>query len=551
MGAEQPLAPAVTGAPPGGRTRGRARTPEQHSAQQAAARRAGALQALGGAVAQSAALEIPPPVTHVARRKPAVAPKLQAEAFELARQVYYLHNGTINDCARAVIDAGLSDSEDRVVVSERLRSWWKRERWAKRPTRQTFAIRDANHDGGLYRSRRICVGQATGSGPAPKGKKCPQSALADSEYCYHHDPRPEYVKAREIQAATLARARGCDMVAIEPLRRWMEGERRRLLAHARASGAVHPNNSGWCLLAQAMRVDQSVIARMMKGTHNGAAARAGAGPTDTIRACTVLRYLQPAGVGFRELYGFDPPAATREGRLICPRCGGPKNHASGLCRRCYDSEGSPCSYVNRRGERCGTQTRHESGVCAKCRKITERVHRPRPGRSSYVSAPMLILATGEYRDVPSLAWVARRMWAVNAAGVRDVFKTQKSLLSGLVKQFRKRGFSSAAEVERAHSALVAEHAEVPWPRRDGDVALEAAGMVPFAPFQRWLAARYEELGSYARLAERIHINPDHLSQWLRGVAVKRTVRRATVDRALGAWGEGTTFTDLYETEVSR
>lgn len=549
MGAEQLLSPNALAVPGDARTRGR--TAEEHTAGQAAARRAGALQALTGALQEAAALEIPPPVTNIVRRKLGVAPKLPAEAFELARQVYYLHHGTMMDCARSVIDAGLSDTEDLVMVKERLGTWWEREEWPKRATLQTFAIRDANHDGGLYRSPRICVGEATGSGPAPKGKKCPQSALNDSEYCFHHDPRAEYVKARRIQAARLAEARGFDMVPIAPLQRWMDDERKRLLAQARTAGRVHPNNVGWCLLARAMHLDQSVIGRMLQGKHNGGATRAGRGPTDTIRASTVVRYLEPTGVAFRDIYGFDPPARSDERPLICPRCGSRKNHASKVCRGCHEAEGSPCSYVNRRGKRCNVTTTHESGVCAKCRRITERVHKPRFGRAGYVSVPMLILATGEYRDLPNLAWVARRMWAANAAGVRDVFKSQKVLASSLVKQFRRREWSSTADASRAHTALVAEHGEVPWPEQSGQVELEAAGMVPSAPFAQWLAERRDELGSYAQLARRIHMNPDNLSTWLQGTVPKTTVRRATVDRALEAWGDGTTFKDLYRTEAQR
>jgi DNA-binding transcriptional regulator YdaS (Cro superfamily) len=76
-------------------------------------------------------------------------------------------------------------------------------------------------------------------------------------------------------------------------------------------------------------------------------------------------------------------------------------------------------------------------------------------------------------------------------------------------------------------------------------------MVPSAPFAQWLAERRDELGSYAQLARRIHMNPDNLSQWLRGTVPKTTVRRATVDRALEAWGDGTTFKDLYRTETQR
>jgi hypothetical protein len=548
MGAQQLVTDEPPDTAPPAALSTRRMTPEQHTARQAAARRAGALAGLGDALEESATLIVPPPVTEVVPRKRGVTPKLPAEAFELARKVYFVNHGSMTDCARAVLAAGLSETDDLVQVRERLQTWWAREEWPKRPMLGTFAIRDANFDGGLYRSARLCISQATGNGPAPKGKKCPQSALADSDYCYHHDPRPEYVEARRVQAARLAESRGYDMVPIAPFCEWMDQERKRLLAQARAAGHVHPNNTGWSLLARRTGVDQSVIGRMMKGNHNGGAARRGE-LTDTIRASTLVRYLEPTGVSFKDLYGFDPPARRDSGPWTCPSCGGRKNHGSKVCRPCHDAEGTPCSYVNRRGKRCNVPTKHASGVCAKCRQITERVHRPRTGRPSFLSVPMLTLATGEYRDVPSHAWVARRMWAANAGGVRDVFKTQKSLVGSLAKHFRKHRWLSTADAAAAHARLVTEHGDVPWPSAEGH-PLEAAGMVPFAPFARWLTERRDELGSYKALTERIHVNPDNISKWLRGVVPKTTVRRATVDQALAAWGDGTTFADLYAGEAS-
>jgi hypothetical protein len=162
---------------------------------------------------------------------------------------------------------------------------------------------------------------------------------------------------------------------------------------------------------------------------------------------------------------------------------------------------------------------------------------------------MLILATSAYSELANLAWVARRMWAANAAGVCDAFKTQKSLASGLAKQFRKHGWTSAADAASAHRDLVAAHGDVPWPERDGEV--EAAGLVPFAPFARWLSERHTELGSYKQLDKRIAMNPDNISKWLRGTPPKTTVRRATVDAALARWGDGTTFDDLYAKETQQ
>jgi hypothetical protein len=179
------------------------------------------------------------------------------------------------------------------------------------------------------------------------------------------------------------------------------------------------------------------------------------------------------------------------------------------------------------------------------------VHKPRTGRPSFVSIPMLILALGEYRDVPVHAWVARRMWAANAGGVRDVFKNQTALTGSLVKRFAKRGISTTTQAEAAYLSLTEKHGAVAWPTTDtGD--LEVAGMVPFAPFGRWLAARYQELGSYKAVGERVRMNADNISKWTRGVPeTKITIRRATVDQALANWGDGTDFGDLYKKGVAR
>jgi hypothetical protein len=549
MAAQPLLERAKARAPTPARPRRRALSPAEHAAKLEAQRRNNALEILANVSTQANDLPVPPPVLEIIPRKQGLPPKLPAAAFELARQVYYLQHGSLAQCARAVIASGLSDSKNPTVVADRLRTWWAREQWPRRGPVETFRLRDANFDGGLYRGQRTCIGEATGSGPAPKGKKCEQSALLDSDYCYHHDAREEYVQARAAQAKLLAAARRSDMVDITPFQQWMEHERKRLLAQEHQRRRVHPNQTGWGLLAAAINVDLTVIGRMRSGNHNGGAARAGIGPTKTIRASTLVRYLAPTQTTFQDIYGFDPPAAgANQARNTCPNCGGRKYHQSKLCRTCHEATAVQCSYVNRAGRRCTHKTTHSSGSCGACRRIIERQPKPNPGRPTWVSTPMLILAAGQYCEQANLAWVARRMWAANAAGVREVFKSQKSLTSGLVKQFRKREITTTDAARAFQQQLIAKHGETTWPQ--GAAPIEAAGMVPFAPFKAWLAERLEEVGSYAKLAQRIHMNPDNISKWLRGTCVKTTVRRATVDQALDAFGAGTTFADLYLTEVS-
>lgn len=442
-----------------GSPRRRARTADEWQSRLDVQRRAGCLQQLADAVAESQrTLEVPAPVERVERRGPGVPPKLNPAALELARQVYYLQHGTLADAARAIIAADLADTQDVTVVRERLQTWWARERWPKRSTRVAFAIRDTTHDGGLYRSPRLCVGETSGNGPAPKGKKCEQSALADSDWCFHHDPRPEYVAKRAVQTARLRAGRQAGMVPLAPFQAWCEAQRHRMLTQAQASRPVHPNATGWGLLADAMGVDQSALGRLMKGVHSARPGR-----VTKIKAVTVARYVAPLGLTFRDIYGFDPPSVG-DPAVVCPGCGGAKGHESTVCLDCFDAtQGAPCSYVNRRGVRCRVLTRHESGVCAKCRQITERIPKPRTGRASYLTPRLLTLALGEYRDLPVTAWVASRMWTHNAGEVRGVFTSRKSLAGALAKYLRKHGWNTAAAAEKAYAELVAEHGPAAWP----------------------------------------------------------------------------------------
>ncbi len=431
---------------------------DQPAARADGARRARALEALAQAIAESSNMAIPPPVTQTTAETGS-RPLLPPEAFELARQVYYLQHGTFSACANAVIAAGLADGATPALVVGRLRTWWRRQGWPKRSHAAMLALRDANFDGGMIRSERLCAGRTTGNGRAAKGEKCTHSAMRDSDYCPHHDPRPEYVQARRVHAARLAQRRAFGLVPIEPLQRWLEAERQRLLARAQAAGRAHPNNKGWGLLARSIGVDQSLLTRIMTGRHSGAATRAGK-RSNVIRAATVVSHLEGSGVQFRDLYGFDAPQPTDP--LVCPRCGQEKAARSAICRACYDLRGSRCTYVNRRGRRCPKRTSHPSGVCHCCRTVTERVRKPRWRRPSNLTPAMLTIATGEHRDLPDLAWVAKRMWETNAAGVRGTYKSRKTLREGLVKHFRRHGWISAADSESTHARLLAEHGPMAW-----------------------------------------------------------------------------------------
>jgi hypothetical protein len=433
-------------------------TPERWKGRQDTQRRAGVLERVSETVA-SIELEIPEPVLEVKRRKRGVAPKLPAEAFELARQVYYLQHGTIADAAKAIVAARLSDTDNETQVYERLQTWWQREEWPKRQMLDTFALRDAAQDGGLYRGR-LCKGTTTGKAAAPAGVPCGQSALKGSDYCPHHDPRPKYVEMRRLAAERFRERRLADQVPLKPFQRWLDEGRRRLLREAKANWRVHHNATGWGMLAEELDVDLSQLTRWAHGYKKRGK------PVTEIRAKTVVRYLAKVDVTFEDVYGFPPPTLEEDTRERCPECGGPKNAASKTCRTCFEaSEGDQCAYVNRAGRRCPVTTAHESGYCCKCRRIVERVPKPRLGLPSFIDDAILLYALDEYRRVDKVAWVAKVLWAANIGGVADHYKATKSLREQLVRVFRKRGWHSKNDVETAYWLLVAEQGSVVWPEQ--------------------------------------------------------------------------------------
>jgi hypothetical protein len=534
-------------------------TAEEYDARLAAQRRTRVLAEVAEALAHE--LDVPPPVTEVRHSTTGTRPLLGVEALELARRVYYEGYGSFRDCARAIIEAGLCEDVTRhsqdpeTVIGGRLLNWWRRERWPKRPTRHTFALRDAAHEGGLFRSERLCRGLATGSGPTPRGKPCRQSAMLDSDYCWLHDPRPEYDERRRRIGAHFAVRRAADMVPVAPFQDFLERERGRLLAEASARGSVHANMRGWRYVSAELGLDASIIGRIMQGTHNGAAMRTGKGVQGMIRAKTVRKYLAGAGVSFEDLYGFEPPVVSDLSTFACPRCGGSKNSASTMCRACFETRGTPCPYVNRHGRTCGILTEHPSGYCHKCRRTlsgAKRVKRPhKPPKVSLVEGPTSVLALDEYLRAPSFEWIACKLWA---AGASSGYLDRRSLACGLSKFFATRGVDGSAPDFLAR--LVEHHGEPRWPARDPGLLLENLPfLVPFAPFHTWLRDCHAAVGGPARGSIKLlsgYVGMDYktgqLGQWLRGVNGDGTprmfVNRSIVERALSGWGDGTLL-DLY------
>lgn len=523
--------------------RTRTRDPEHYRRRREARRHSAALRTLSTVPAEID-LDVPEPVTEVVLRERGKAPKLPAEAFELARQVYYLQHGNFSDCARAIIAAGLGDSDDFDIVRERLQTWWQRERWPKRPIAQTIALRDAAADGGLYRGR-TCVDVTTGKGAAPAGTPCNQSALEDSEFCPHHDPRPEYQEMRERTGRRLAEARAADFVPIEPFRRWLTDLRDRLVAEQEAAGKrAHHNSEGWHLVAEQLDLDVSQLGRWANG------GRKRGKEITQIRAATVAEYSAKIDVPFEEVYGFPMPEVGAAYK--CLGCGGRKTAASKLCRTCFEADNysAQCAYVNGKGEQCPVTTRHESGYCCKCRRITERVPKPRAGRKPALTPRMLLFALDEYRAFPSLEWVATHLWATDAGGVRGAYKSRKSLTGSLAKRFRKLGLTDATAINAEYAILLVEHGPVEWPEPIEEP--EDTAMLPFDPFRDWLEARVEEVGRrrgvFKLLSERTGLDPEKISRWIRRAGHagdQEQVRRVTVESALERWGDGTTVADLY------
>lgn len=526
-----------------------ATSPEAFGEQQEAARQARSLDAVAAAIEEASQIEVPPPVTEIVERKRGVLPKLGVDALELARQVYYLQYGSTRDAARAIIAAGLSDTDDLTQVSERLQTWWKRERWPKRRFAVTIAIRDANHQGGLYRGR-LCKGAATGCGPAPKGKPCAQTVLADSDYCYHHDPRPEYEARRRESGIRMARSRDRDLVPLEPFAEWCARRREQLLKSLRIRGVqVDPKDRGWKALANEMGVNYAGLWRTINKPKRQ-------GRDNTVRATTIARYLANLDVTFEDIYGFERPAG-RGDHHTCSKCGGYKEHNAKQCRDCHDALGEPCPYVNARNETCGTLTESESGYCAPHRRIVEgqeeRARNPQPKkyRKGKLNDTLLMAyALDEYLRCSSAEWVAAKMWAANVDDVCSKYARRRTLAAQIIKQFvasglidreggRAVGRPNVEKLQAKLLELVAKHGPISWPSAPAPTGMKE---VPSGPFLAWLEQRRTEVPGYHHgLNERFGCDVRQM--------VKRRlpmVKRSTVERALAGW-DGTTFDDLYGT----
>lgn len=93
-------------------------------------------------------------------------------------------------------------------------------------------------------------------------------------------------------------------------------------------------------------------------------------------------------------------------------------------------------------------------------------------------------------------------------------------------------------------------------RQAANLRASRARLVPLAPWVGWLNHRVRELGSVRALHRRLDavVSYDTLADWTKRYGGQsrnlQTVRRDTIDRVLLAWGDSTTFDDIYLPVVS-
>ncbi|MBN8868013.1 MAG: hypothetical protein J0H98_10710 [Solirubrobacterales bacterium] len=456
-------------------------------------------------------LQVPPPVVAIEERKVGTKPLLTVEALELARKTYYEQGATLAETARTLLRAEVvADTNDVDKVYGRLQTWWAREGWPRRSMMDTFRIRDANHDGGLFRSNRKCIGVATGNGRAEKGAPCGESPLPDSDYCASHDPRPQYVEARKKAVEKLLAGRKATMVTIGPLAEELERRCELELTAAKAAGKkVHHNSTGRGLVAAKIGIDNTAFGRLL-----GQPRSDGRGPLTHVTVKTVLKCLAPfEDVSFEDLYGHPPPESNQ--CSVCPSCGGRKTPAAKTCRTCHDDStfSQRCRHTTRSGRRCPVTTEHPTGYCSKCRTTIFRVRVPST-RQSHLHPKLVLFALDAFQTVPTLAGVARRIWATNAADVRAVYTTRRTLESGLVKTFRNHRWTSCTyAAEQARLRLEVDHGPVAWPEILGDE--DIGGTLQAGPFIGWLRVQVAAAGTFKEAGKRTGLNPDLISQLIR------------------------------------
>lgn len=467
----------------------------------------------------------PPPTLQDIPARNGRMPLLSLQALTLAHRVYYGESGSLTDAARAIIAAGLSDTDSLTRVTDRLRTWWARQRWPTRPARASVTLRDIAHDGGLIRSPRTCQQRTTGNGRAPAGKICGQNALKDSDFCHHHDPRPQYVARRAEHARRLAAARTGDLIDLGPFRAWCQQRRLELLAQA---DSPHRNDRGWGRLAAELGTSTTVLLRVMHGTHNRDPAK-----RDLIRARTLRAYLTDTPVSFHDLYGPDTPTSPgASASAPCPGCGAPKDRTATRCLACHRAQQQQCTHVDHRGLRCPTRTADPSARCAQHRRPLGP-RRPRPGRPSALTDEVLLHALTLMRPGQSWRHTAEILWTRNPADVRTAYRDPKALAQAITRKVRALTGEDPDRIEQLRDQLTHTLGQPVLPEPSPDAQNPISQFVPAGPLRAALAARPDL--THAHLSRSTGISVDVLSR-IHGSQRRRAhrVHRRTATRLLEA-----------------
>lgn len=488
--------------------------------------------------------EIPARVVEIIPRR-GMTPNLSVEAIELARQTYFERHGTLADAARAIIAADLvDDTGSYAVVYDRLKNWWRRESWPRRSTKNNFRIRDANHEGGLFRGTRLCGGVATGNGLAIAGEPCGETALADSDFCPWHDPRPEYESLRKKRVDRMLEGRRKTLVPVGPLREVLDHHRKRLLAEEQQQeNGAHHNSNGVGALARTTGLDASVLVKLLGGQ------RGTRKPLTVVTVKTAQKCLDPLGEDFETVYGFPPPPG-KEANLTCPSCGSEKTAAARTCRDCFEKSTykNRCRHVTSSGHRCPVTTDSPSGYCSKCRK--QILHVRVKGHQGRFAHPELVMyALDAHRSNPAAISIARRLWLTDAAGARNIYASREALRGELVKLFGKHRWRDGSyAASKSLECLLANHGPIEWP--DPDEKYLTDGELPSGPFIGWLRVQVAKTGSFKETGELTGLNPDHISRLIRGKGPD-WIRVKTIKAAMNRTETDLPLTHLFDLEDLR
>jgi hypothetical protein len=181
---------------------------------------------------------------------------ISPDALILARSIYERPNRpSLRRVAELLIKHGMTPYSDADKLEDALRAEFHARGYRLRTTSEALRNRRVGGRGCCETKRN--------------GEPCGANALADSDYCWAHDPRAEIASARLAARGTREHERfeHGELLAMQPFAQWLR-QRRAELALPPSERRFPSRDEGLTRLAASTGIDQATLSRWMRGRNN-------------------------------------------------------------------------------------------------------------------------------------------------------------------------------------------------------------------------------------------------------------------------------------------